>query len=305
MHNIGPWILAARPRTLPLALASIGMGAFLAATVNNFRWSIFLLSALTTIFLQILSNLANDYGDSIHGADSREREGPARAVQSGYISPQAMKKAIAWFTLLSFISGVALLLVALGLNLKTLLFFLAIGILAVIAAITYTSGNNPYGYAGFGDISVLIFFGIVGVIGSFYLHTQYFDWAYLLPALSCGLFSTAVLNVNNIRDIKTDKIAGKKSIPVRIGRKRAVIYHWGLLISGVAASVLFVFLNFHSYFQLLFLVCLPLFIKNGLAVQNKHKASELDPYLKQMALATLLYVLTFGIGHLIGLKLFH
>lgn len=299
MDKISAWILAARLRTLPLALASIGMGAFLAASVDNFRLSVFLLSALTTIFLQILSNLANDYGDSIHGADSNEREGPARAVQSGYISPQAMKKAIIWFTLLSFISGITLLLVALGLNLKTLLFFLAVGMLAVMAAITYTSGNNPYGYAGLGDISVLIFFGIVGVIGSFYLHTQYFDSVYLLPALSCGLFSTAVLNVNNIRDIKTDKIAGKRSIPVRIGRKRAVVYHWALLITGVLASILYVFFNFHSYFQLLFLVCLPLFIRNGLAVQYKHKASDLDPYLKQMALATLLYVLTFGIGNVL------
>lgn len=299
MRNLSPWILAARPRTLPLALASIGMGAFLAVSVDAFKLDVFVLSALTTVFLQILSNLANDYGDSVHGADSAEREGPPRAVQSGYIAPQAMKKAIILFALLSFACGIALILTALGLNVKTILFFLALGITAIMAAITYTSGNNPYGYAGLGDVSVLIFFGIVGVLGSFYLHTQYLEWIYLLPALSCGLFSTAVLNLNNIRDIKTDKLAGKKSIPVRIGRKYAVVYHWALLVSGMVISVLYVALNFHSYFQLLFLVCLPLIISNGMAVQHKHKASELDPYLKQMALTTLLYVLTFGIGHLL------
>lgn len=299
MRSLSPWILAARPRTLPLALASIGMGAFLAASVDAFKLDVFVLSALTTVFLQILSNLANDYGDSVHGADSAEREGPPRAVQSGYIAPQAMKKAIILFALLSFACGIALILTALGLNVKTILFFLALGITAIMAAITYTSGNNPYGYAGLGDVSVLIFFGIVGVLGSFYLYTQYLEWIYLLPALSCGLFSTAVLNLNNIRDIKTDKLAGKKSIPVRIGRKYAVVYHWVLLVSGMVISVLYVALNFHSYFQLLFLVCLPLIISNGMAVQHKHKASELDPYLKQMALTTLLYVLTFGIGHLL------
>lgn len=299
MYDLRPWILAARPRTLPLALASIGMGAFLAASVDAFDLKVFILSAVTTVFLQILSNLANDYGDSVHGADSTEREGPARAVQSGHISPQAMKSAILLFALLSFACGIALVLTALGLNLKTILFFLALGTVAIIAAITYTSGNKPYGYAGLGDVSVLIFFGLVGVLGSFYLYTQHIEWIYILPALSCGLFSTAVLNLNNIRDIRTDTLAGKKSIPVRIGRQRAVIYHWALLIFGLAASVLYVILNFHSYFQFLFLVCLPLIIKNGVAVQHKHKASELDPYLKQMALTTLLYVLTFGIGHLL------
>ncbi len=299
MRQLSPWILAARPRTLPLALASIGMGAFLAASVDAFRINVFLLSALTTVFLQVLSNLANDYGDSIHGADSAEREGPTRAVQAGYISLQTMKKAIVGFALLSFFCGIALILTALGLQLKTVLFFLSVGVMAIIAAITYTSGNKPYGYAGLGDASVLIFFGLVGVLGSFYLHTHYLDWPYLLPALSCGLFSTAVLNLNNIRDIKTDSIAGKKSIPVRIGRQRAVIYHWSLLLSGMAVSVLYVFLNFRSYTQLLFLICLPLLIKNGLAVQRKQQAKELDPYLKQMAITTLLYVLTFGLGNLL------
>ncbi len=299
MHTIKPWIEAARPRTLPLALASIGMGAFLAASVQQFRVSVFLLSALTTIFLQILSNLANDYGDSIHGADCADREGPARAVQSGAISASAMKKSIIIFGLLSLLSGIVLLWVAFQDNLPGLLFFLGIGILAIIAAITYTSGAKPYGYAGLGDISVLIFFGIVGVMGSFYLHTHSFSWKYLLPALSCGLFSMAVLNVNNIRDIKTDKMAGKKSIPVRLGRKNAVVYHWLLLTVGILCSLVYISIDFRSFYQYLFLLAVPLLVVNGLAVYNKHKPSELDPYLKQMALTTMVYVLAFGIGNLL------
>ena len=297
--SIRLWISAARPRTLPLALASIGMGAFLAASVQQFRWSVFLLSALTTIFLQVLSNLANDYGDSVHGADRVEREGPARAVQSGNITPTAMKWAIGVFAGLSLVSGLALLWLALPGSQTAFLLFLALGILAIGAAITYTSGGKPYGYIGLGDVSVLVFFGLVGVIGSFYLHTLSARWIYVFPALSCGFFSTAVLNVNNIRDIKTDKLAGKRSIPVRLGRARAVVYHWLLLISGIVCSITYVLLDFNSYYQWLFIICLPLLISNGRAVQHRSTAAELDPYLKQMALTTLLYVVTFGLGLLL------
>ncbi|MFP4091280.1 MAG: 1,4-dihydroxy-2-naphthoate polyprenyltransferase [Cyclobacteriaceae bacterium] len=301
MNKFQAWVLAARPRTLPLALASIGMGAFLAASVESFDWKIFLLSALTTIFLQILSNLANDYGDSVHGADSAEREGPARAVQSGYISPAEMKRAMTLFGMLSLVSGIWLLLTALSSEqLLLLLFFLVLGLLAIAAAITYTSGGKPYGYDGLGDISVLIFFGLVGVLGSSYLYTQQLNWSYVLPALSCGFFSTAVLNINNIRDIRTDKLAGKRSIPVRLGRERAVMYHWALLALGLASSLLYVLLHYASPWQLLFLLTIPMLIRNGKAVKRYQTAASLDPYLRQMALTTLLYVLTFGLGHLIS-----
>jgi 1,4-dihydroxy-2-naphthoate octaprenyltransferase len=301
MNKTQAWVLAARPRTLPLALASIGMGAFLAASAGYFNWQVFLLSALTTIFLQVLSNLANDYGDSIHGADSAEREGPARAVQSGHISPAEMKRAMIIFGMLSFVSGLLLLLQALGLkHLVILLLFLALGLAAIAAAITYTSGGKPYGYDGLGDISVLIFFGLVGVMGSFYLYAQHLNWSYLLPALSCGFFSTAVLNINNIRDIRTDERAGKKSIPVRLGRERAVLYHWWLLGLGLLASVVYVLLHPESPWQWLFLLTVPLLLKNGQAVRRHHTAAKLDPYLRQMALTTLLYVISFGIGQLMA-----
>lgn len=299
MPTFRDWITAARPRTLPLALASIGMGAFLAASVGEFQWVVFILTVLTTVFLQILSNFANDYGDSVHGADSHEREGPSRAVQSGAISPVAMRQAMTLFAMLSFVSGIVLLLIGIQWNPWILAVFLALGLLAIAAAVTYTAGYKPYGYVGLGDISVLIFFGLVGVMGSFYLHAGYFRWLFLLPALSCGFFSVAVLNVNNIRDIKTDQLAGKRSIPVRLGRSRAVVYHWLLLIGGVLCSVLFVLLSYDTVYQWIFLLSVPLLIRNGLAVQNKTQAVELDPYLRQLALSTLVYVLTFGVGHLL------
>lgn len=292
------WLSAFRLRTLPLALASIAMGSFLAAAAELMQWKIFLLSALTTIFLQILSNLANDYGDSIHGADSIDRKGPQRAVQSGQITSKAMYKAMIIFSILSFISGIWLLYEAID-SWETFLLFLGIGILAIIASITYTAGSSPYGYKGLGDISVLIFFGWVAVLGTYYLHTKMIDWWILLPATSCGLFATAVLNVNNIRDIESDKKAGKNTLPVRIGKINAVRYHWFLLFTGVLTSVIYVSFHFQNAWQLGFLIVLPLLFINAKAVYQKTDPSELDPYLKQMAMTTLLFVITFGIGQVI------
>jgi len=292
------WLSAFRLRTLPLALASIGMGTFLAASFESMQPKVFLLSALTTIFLQILSNLANDYGDSIHGADSISRKGPQRAVQSGQISSKAMYVAIILFVFLSFTSGVWLLIEATN-SWQTFGLFLILGILAIVASITYTAGSNTYGYIGLGDISVLIFFGWVAVLGTFYLHTQFIDWWIILPASSCGFFATAVLNLNNIRDIESDKLAGKNSLPVRMGKSSAIKYHWFLLIAGIVSAVAYVGFNFQNASQFLFLIVLPLLFVNGKAVYEKTDASLLDPYLKQMALTTLLFVITFGIGQII------
>ncbi|OEK00151.1 1,4-dihydroxy-2-naphthoate octaprenyltransferase [Roseivirga sp. 4D4] len=293
------WIVAFRLRTLPLALASIGMGAFLAGASGNFDALVFGLCALTTIFLQVLSNLANDYGDSIHGADSTERQGPSRAVQSGAITKAQMKRAILIFVLLSLASGIALIYVAFGWMSFNFNLFLGIGALAILAAITYTAGYKPYGYAGLGDISVLIFFGFVAVMGSAFLYEQSLNWNYLLPAISVGFFSVAVLNVNNIRDIESDEKAGKRSIPVRLGRDAAVRYHWFLLFSGFAAALVYVALNYVAVTQFLFVLSLPLLLVNARAVHSKRNAAELDPFLKQMALSTLLFVVLFGLGSLL------
>ncbi|CAA9236839.1 MAG: 1,4-dihydroxy-2-naphthoate polyprenyltransferase [uncultured Cytophagales bacterium] len=298
--NAKAWISAARPRTLPLALASIGMGSFLAASVGAFSFRVFLLCAFTTIFLQVLSNLANDYGDTVHGADSQERQGPKRAVQAGLISARQMRAAMILFALLSLFTGVWLLYEALkDASAQTIGLFFGLGLCAIGAAVTYTAGKRPYGYAGLGDVSVLLFFGLLGVLGTYYLHTKSISPVLALPALSCGFFATAVLNVNNIRDIDSDRKAGKKSIPVRLGREAAVRYHWLLLGAGLLCAVTYVALTYASPWQLLFLVTLPLLARNALAVKKKRTAPELDPYLKQMALTTLLFVLTFGLGQLL------
>ena len=294
---MNPWIEAARPRTLPLALSCILMGCFLAYADGNFNSLVAALSVLTTIFLQVLSNYANDYGDAVSGKDSDLRQGPRRAVHSGQITRSAMGQAIILFSVLSLASGIALLYVALK-NAPSSVFwvFLGLGLACIAAAITYTAGKRPYGYVGLGDVSVLIFFGWVGVLGTYYLHTLVWNWNLLLPATSCGLFAVAVLNINNIRDIESDRATGKNSIPVRLGRERAVMYHWAILLTGMACVVLYTFIHFTQYTQLLFLLSFPLFIRNGLAVSRLRKASELDPYLKQMALSTLLFVVLFGIG---------
>jgi len=301
--NPGPakaWISAFRPRTLPLALSCIGMGGFMAAANGVFNGIVVGLCVLTTLFLQILSNLANDYGDSKHGADSAHREGPMRAVQAGHITADQMKKGMGILTLLSMMSGLLLLWVAFGSEgLLLFLLFLALGLAAIWAAINYTAGNNPYGYAGLGDISVFIFFGLVGVLGTYFLQALALAPAVILPALVCGFFATAVLNVNNIRDIKSDTLAGKRSLPVRMGPKRARIYHLFLLFGGVLCALLYVVFNFHTWWQFLFVLVLPLVVVNGVNVWRKQTSSELDPYLKQMAITTLLFVLLFGLGQVV------
>lgn len=293
------WIEALRPRTLPLALSSIAMGSFLAAAYNSFNLLIFILAIITTAFLQMLSNLANDYGDYKHGADSLNRQGPARMTFSGKISVEAMRMAINIFAALCLVSGGMLLIVAFQDNWDAIIPFFGLGIVCIAAALAYTMGGKPYGYMGLGDISVLIFFGLVGVGGSFYLYTHLWDKNILLPALSCGLFSVAVLNINNIRDIESDREAGKFSIPVRIGKKKAVIYHWILIISGILAAIIFTVINYNSFWQWLFLLAVPPLTYNGIKI-GKLDPAELDPYLKQMALSTLFFVLTFGIGLLVS-----
>lgn len=292
------WIQAFRLRTLPLAFSCILMGTILAMRVGAFDISILILCFLTTLFLQILSNLANDYGDTVNGADSEFREGPERAVQTGAISIKAIKKALVLFTVLSLVSGVLLLWLAFGNeHFLQLLLFLALGLFAIWAAIKYTAGANPYGYSGFGDIAVLFFFGLVGVLGTAYLYTNALSSIDFLPALSCGLFATGVLNVNNIRDIKSDELAGKRSIPVRIGGRNARFYHWSLLLVAMIATVVFTLLiGQRTAYEWLFLMSYPLFILNGIRVYRYKEVKLLDPLLKQLALSTLVFVLLFGLG---------
>ncbi|MFK7900516.1 MAG: 1,4-dihydroxy-2-naphthoate polyprenyltransferase [Cyclobacteriaceae bacterium] len=295
MATFTHWLSAARLRTLPLAFAGIMMGSFLAYYYGVFRLPVFVLALLTTLFLQVLSNLANDYGDSKSGVDSVEREGPKRAVQQGNISSNQMKKAMVLFTILSLVSGVALLLVSVTVNL-TFLVFLLLGIAAIAAAIKYTVGKNPYSYSGFGDLFVFLFFGLVSVPGVFFLHTQVLEPAVFLPAISCGLLAVGVLNVNNIRDIKSDTLTGKNSIPVRIGREKAIWYHGTLLLGALISSVFFVVYEKPTWSDWLFLGPFFLIGYHWWLVKKRMEVAQIDPLLKQLALFTLLYVVLFGLG---------
>ena len=290
-----------RPRTLALAIASIILGLFLTAARASLQWLPALLTLLTAVLLQVLSNLANDYGDSLHGVDSSERSGPLRAVQSGAIAAADMRQALILTAALAMLSGLALVWLAFGMQaIWLLLVFVVLGAAAVWAAIAYTASSNPYGYRGLGDLFVFLFFGWVAVAGTYFLQTQSLPAEILLPATSCGLLAVAVLNVNNIRDIESDRRAGKFSIPVRLGPRRARFYHWALLLGGMAAALLYVLISYRSPWQFLFLLSAPLLLRNGLAVWRAQTAAELDPLLKQMSLTTLFFVLTFGAGQLIG-----
>ena len=288
-----------RLRTLPLAVASIILGSLLAAANGRHQLPVTLLAILTAICLQILSNLANDYGDFVHGADQSGRVGPQRAVQSGLVTPRAMRLAILLFICLSAVSGISLLRVALGMEALLLaLLFLILGATAIGAAISYTAGVRPYGYVGLGDPAVFIFFGWAGVLGSYFLHQGELEWSLLLPATSCGLLSVAVLNVNNIRDLESDRRAGKLSIPVRLGPDRARLYHWGLLVAAVISAGLYVLLDYRGWSQWLFLLSLVLLWRNGRAVATTFTPAALNPWLKQMVLATLVFVILLGVGRL-------
>ncbi len=286
------WISALRLRTLPLASASILLGSFLAAAEGRFEPLTAALCLLTALLLQILSNLANDYGDAIHGADNPSRTGPRRATESGAIPATKMKQAV-WLMAL-FCLAVGYLLI----RHHGLLFFL-LGIGAIAAAITYTAGPKPYGYRGLGDLFVFLFFGLVGVCGSYYLQAHHFDGRILLPAASCGFLSVAVLNINNIRDIDSDQLAGKITIPVRLGQQGAVKYHWLLLAGGFLAALWYVLASYHSPWQWLFLLAAPLLLINGLGVSRRAGQGSLDPLLKQMALIALVFNLIFGLGQVL------
>ena len=302
------WIEAARLRTLPLALASMLMGCFLAAMNGFFDFKIASLIILTALLLQILSNYANDYGDSIHGADHKDRVGPKRTVQEGKITIKQMKNAVILFSVFSFVSGVLLLYVAIDFqsenSLKILGFFLVLGLFCIAGAILYTAGKKPYGYMGLGDIAVLIFFGWVAGGGTYFLQAQAYthfesvSWDIFLPATSCGLFAVGVLNLNNIRDINSDISAGKNSIPVRVGKEKASIYHAVLIVLSWLCVILFLVINYQKPLNFIFVSTFPLFIWNILQV-FKRKDMQLDPLLKQLALSTLLFVILFGVSFLI------
>ncbi|MCK9206968.1 MAG: 1,4-dihydroxy-2-naphthoate polyprenyltransferase [Salinivirgaceae bacterium] len=291
------WIHAARLRTLPLSIAGVIMGSALALDSDNFHLIVFLLVLLTTLLLQILSNLANDYGDYSHGTDNENRVGPQRTVQSGAIKPNEMRWAMAFVGILSFISGILLLKTSFkeSLNLEFLI-FLIMGLLAISAAIKYTVGKNPFGYQGFGDLMVFVFFGIVAVWGTFFLHAQVMDIWVLLPAISIGTLSVGVLNINNMRDIVNDKSSGKKTIPVRLGSKNSKCYHLFLmLVSFISLEIYFV----HGHELMLALslwIPFSLIGWHSYQVIKNSEPKDLDPELKRLSLTTLFIACWCGLG---------
>ncbi len=293
---IKTWLSAFRLRTLPLAFSCIIMGSGLAYADDQFNLTVFVLALITTLFLQILSNLANDYGDFIKGTDNDERVGPDRTLQSGLITKVKMIKAMWVIALLCSIFGVWLISEGtIGLEFKKAGLFAILGLSAMGAAVKYTMGKNPYGYAGLGDIFVFLFFGWLGVLGSYFLHTHTFHWELLLPASSIGFFTTAVLNINNMRDHEADAKSGKNTLVVRIGIEKAKNYHRALIFGGITLAFVFVIPS-SQYFHYAFAVTIPLFVRFVQSIRKRNDFENFDPFLKKQAIATFIFAILFVLG---------
>lgn len=278
------WIQAARLRTLPLSVSGIIVGSAYAYYQGYSDWRIVVLALLTTLGLQVLSNYANDYGDGVKGTDAN-RIGEKRLVASGVITAEQMKKAVIITAILTFIIALLLIYVAFGKeNFALSLIFILLGIGSIGAAIKYTVGKSAYGYSGFGDVFVFIFFGLVSVIGSNFLFTHFIDWKLFLPATAIGLLSVAVLNLNNMRDIENDKIAGKNTLVVKMGLKWAKKYHEIILAIGMLSFMVFLMLIKTSLLPVL-LINIPI-IMNMNKVNKSEKYEDFDPELKKVALST-------------------
>ncbi|WP_167618706.1 1,4-dihydroxy-2-naphthoate polyprenyltransferase [Maribellus sediminis] len=297
MEKLKFWIEAFRLRTLPLALSSAILGSFLAYADGQFNPLVFGLAISTTIFLQILSNLANDFGDSQHGTDNENRLGPLRTVQAGKISKKEMKRLIALFVVLSLISGGLLIFSGIKTaNAGMIILFFVLGIASIVAAIKYTVGKNPYGYSGMGDIFVFIFFGLLGVCGTYFLHTNRIDPLLFLPAASVGLLSAGVLNLNNMRDIENDAASGKRTLVVRMGSHKAKIYHASLIILSPLLSLIYVIRTWESVYQLMFLLSVFPLGFHLYEVFKNHVPDKLNNQLKVLALTTFFFSVTYSLG---------
>lgn len=319
MIKLKAWISAARLRTLPLSVSGIIVGsAMYNNTVVNsilgsmdslfdyserlpfYKSLIFWLAIATTLGLQILSNFANDYGDGLKGTDNEDRVGPLRALQSGLISDTAMKKGIILTALITLIFAVVLIYVAFGAtNFYHSLFFFLLGIAAIVAAIKYTVGNSAYGYRGLGDIFVFVFFGLVSVIGCYFLFTKNIDLLVILPAITIGLLSTAVLNLNNLRDHNSDKKSLKNTLVVKLGVSTAKRYHLIILIVAMISMLLFLALTYQKPLNTLFLLAYIPLLFHFNTVRNNRNTELLDPELKKVALSTFLLAVLFSLGQIL------
>lgn len=288
------WLDAARPKTLPLALVSILTGSVLAYSTHKFSFAVALLAFLTATLLQILSNLANDYGDAVKGTDNEQRLGPMRAIQSGEVTQETMKSAIILNVVLTIVAGLALVLYALD-SLHSIVAFIGLGVLAIAAAIAYTVGNKPYGYVGLGDISVFIFFGLLGVAGTFFLHTGVVAPLLVLPAIGCGLLAVAVLNINNMRDIENDEVCGKRTVAVRLGQYKAKQYHSALLIGALLSFIVYLVLQpTPIWFCLPFLFSAIVVYKHGKAVWQAEQPAQIAPMMPVIVKCSMVTNLLFA-----------
>ena len=300
MAKLRTWIRAARPRTVLLSFSGVLLGAFLSIAKvpepveGSTQWLTLLFCALTAILLQILSNLANDYGDFKKGTDSAKRVGPQREMQSGSITEKEMKKGLAVTAALCLISGALLIFVFARLTWQELAVFAALGLGAVLAALLYTLGKHPYGYRGLGDLFCFLFFGWAAVAGTFYLATKTLDFSVLLPATAMGFLSDAVLNINNMRDYENDKASGKNSLVVKLGLKKAFVYHCLLIVGAFLCLAVFLIFKHAPYYTYAFWLLFPLFLKDLMAIK-KTKPELLDPFLGRQVKHSFLLVVIYGI----------
>lgn len=294
------WIKAARLRTLPLSVSGILVGSFAAYADGLFNMSIFLLSLSTTISYQILSNFANDFGDGIKGTD-KNRIGPTRLIQSGQISKTQMILGIKISVLISFILTVILIFTSFKGSLFNIAFFLFLGILAIISAIKYTIGKNAYGYIGLGDVFVFIFFGLVSVMGSNFLYSSEIKLELIFPSLTLGFLSAAVLNLNNMRDLRNDKQSKKNTIAVKLGAQNAKIYHYILILLSIINVLLFYFnteqnslFNIIMVFSVIIILLYHIF-----QVSILSREIDFDKLLKPLVLTTFFYSLIISSNYIL------
>lgn len=292
MHKFKIWINAARLRTLPLSLSCVVIGTSLALKENIFNSKIFLFSILTTIALQILSNFANDYGDFSKNTDNENRVGPTRTLQSGLITKAKMKITIVITALISLLFGSILIFLSIE-NISNILIFYFLGFFAIASALFYTIGKNPYGYSGFGDLFVFIFFGLIGVIGNYFLQTNNFKFEIILPAITIGSLAVGVLNLNNMRDFENDKSSNKNTIVVKIGLRNAKYYHLLLICISILSSFLY-FAFFHNTTNLYTMhIMLLSFLILHLPTIFRIDSNKLDSQLKYLALFSFAYSIIF------------
>ena len=283
-----------RLRTLPLSLAGIVLGELLAAKICDYDVLTVVLLALTTVCLQILSNLSNELGDTLSGTDRSDRQGIHYSIQDGEMTVPEMKRLIGCFAVLSCLVGFAMVWRAFGTVLSPLpAAFLALGAAAVWAAMHYTLGKHPYGYRGLGDVFVFIFFGLATVCGGYFLTCLAWDWSILLPASAIGCFSVAVLNVNNIRDMKSDAET-RTTVALKLGLRRARIYQTVLIAAGWVLMTVYAVQNAQGWVSFMYVVSLPGFLTHLRGVWTREDRA-LDPMLPLLVVSTFTFALFAGI----------